>query len=126
MWKKTLMALAAVVAFAGLTAVVDSTPAAAQPGMHRPPMAGMPTARPRMGGMHRPPSGRFVGAPRHRWPGPGRHHRPRGWYGPGLLFPPGVYGLYGGYEECRIVRKRVRVLTDHGWRLRWRKVRYCS
>mgnify|MGYP001766840980 CR=1 FL=1 len=117
MWKKTLMALAAVVAITGFTTVIDAGPAEAQH-MRRPPP---PVAR-----MHRPPTrpiGPMVGRHHRPMPGPHRMYRRDRWYGPGLIIAPGVYGAY---EECRIVRKRVRVLTDEGWRYRWRRVRYCD
>ena len=134
MWKKTLLALATVAALAGFGTIADTAPAAAQ-GMHR-PMPRMHAPAMRMGPMHGGP--RFTGmhgprpvfrhGPPHRRPH-WRHDRWRGggWYGPGLiLYPPGVYDSYSGYSECRIVRKRTRILTDYGWRWGWRKVRYCS
>lgn len=124
MWKKTLLALATVAALAGFGAVVDSAPAAAQ-GMHR-PMPRMHAPAPRFAGApHARPAHYWGGGP--RWHHPRRwHHRRHGWYGGGVMFyPPGVYG-YDAYSTCRVVHRRVRVLTDEGWRLRWRKVRYCS
>ena len=115
MWKKTFLALATVAALAGFATVADTAPAAAQ-GMHRPLPHRMHGGAPHFGGMHRPP-------PVFR-PAPMRH---RHWAGPRVrIYTPPVVGFYGGYEECRIVRKRVRVLTDYGWTWRWRKVRYCD
>ncbi|MDK9696559.1 MAG: hypothetical protein OEL76_09220 [Siculibacillus sp.] len=127
MLKKSFVALAAAAVLAAFAAVADPTPAAAQ-GMHRPPMPRMHAPGPRMMPMH---GGPRIGAFHHPRPAPvfrpaPRHHHVRPWVGPAIgFYSTGVYGLYGGYEECRIVRKRVRVLTDDGWRLRWRKVRYC-
>jgi len=139
MWKKTLLALATVVALAGFGTVAEPTPAAAAPGVHRMPHAGVGMARPRGGVVMARP--RVVAAPAHRWhrgPGigvrhPGYRHHHRGWRGgwyggywyggTGWYYPPGVYTAY---SNCWIVRKKVRVWTDDGWRRRWRKVRYCS
>jgi hypothetical protein len=139
MWKKTLLALATVAALAGFGTIADTAPAAAQ-GMHRPlpPRMHAPAPRmhvapryaapryvtPRYAGMHGPRPV-FRHGPPHR-----RHWRGHGWYGgwyaSGLLIPPpGVYGYYDGYTTCRIVRKRVRIETDYGWRWGWRKVRRC-
>ena len=124
MFKKSLLALAAVVALAGFTTFAE--PAAAQ-GMHRPPMPRMHAPGPRMMPMH---GGPRVGAFHHPRPGPIyrpalRHHRiTRPWIAPVIPYYPS--GVYGYYDDCRIVRKRVRVLTDYGWRLRWRTVRYCG
>jgi hypothetical protein len=73
------------------------------PGWNRPPQVRSPRYRP----------------PHRRWYG----HRPSYRYGWGTgvyLYPPGVYGT-----ECRLVKRRVRVLTDTGWHLRWRYRRVC-
>ena len=129
MWKKTLLALATVAALAGIGTIADTAPAAAQ-GMHgpMPPRMHAPGPRfspmhggPRFSGMHNPRPVFRHGPPRHR------HWRGDRWYGGGIgFYPPGLYGVYGGYSDCRIVRKRVRIETDYGWRWGWRKVRYCG
>mgnify|MGYP001766379731 CR=1 FL=1 len=133
MWKKTLLALAAVAALTGFGLAVESTPAAAQ-GMYRPPRAhAVPMRAPRpmiARPMHRPgshivrPPHRHWHGPRHRWYGGGwgygYGYRYRGW-----ATPPGVYGYYA-YPACHVEWRKVRVWTDDGWRRRWRKVRICS
>jgi hypothetical protein len=127
MWKKTLLALATVAALAGFGAISGDARAA---GAHRPMPPRMHAPGPRIGAVPRVRPGYYAHTPRAGWHHPRRWHGRRswgGWAGPGLLFyPPGVYGAYGDYTECRIVRKRVRVWTDDGWRRRWRRVRYCS
>lgn len=115
MFRKTLLALAAVAGIFGFGAVVESMPAEAQ-GMHahRPPMR-------HFGGPG--PSARYYHPPRRHWNNH-RHGWNRGWYRGGVwVTPPGVYGYYN--SDCRIVRRQVRVWTDYGWRLRWRNQRIC-
>lgn len=119
MWKKTLLALATVVALAGFGSLVEATPAAAQGMHHRPPIMHAPPPRHWGGGPHVVPRG-YYHTPRHRWGGPSY-----GFRSTVRVYPPGVYGYYG-YSDCRIVRKRVRVWTDYGWRFRLRNVRYCG
>lgn len=123
MWKKTLLALATVVALAGFGTVADSSPAAAQ-GMHRvQPRMHAPAPR-HWGGVQHVPRGYYRPAP--RWDGRRHWRGHRHWYGSGIWFyPPGVYGGYA-YSDCRIVRKRVRVWTDDGWEYRWRRYRICA
>ncbi len=138
MWKKTLLALATVAALAGFGTIADTAPAAAQ-GMHRPLPPRMHAAAPRFAPMHAGPrqlaprhiAPRYAGMPGPRpafrhGPPHRRHWRGEGWYTPGLLvYPPGIYAYDDGYTTCRIVRKRVRIETDYGWRWGWRKVRRC-
>lgn len=119
MFKKTLLALTAAAAIVGFGGLVQSTPAEAQ-------------AR----------------GPDHQWrhPGPGPrwdHRGPGHWDGRGhwgyrSYYRPGYRAYYPGYRagfyfgapgvytgDCRLVQRRVRVLTDYGWRLRWRTQRVC-
>ncbi len=134
MFKKTLLAFATATAIIGFGGLMGSAPAAAQ-GMHNAPQRQWRAPGP---GYNHPPRVRGPGynnPPRVR--GPGWHHpprqrwghRPRGRWGYGYrygytsgvyLYPPGVYGT-----ECRLVKRRVRVLTDTGWHLRWRYRRVC-
>lgn len=120
MFKKTLLALATVVALAGFGSLGATTPADAAQTVHRlPPRMHAAPVHHRIAPAHAVPRAYYV---RHHH----RHHRlhrSTWWYGSGMwLYPPGVYGYY---DDCRVVRKRVRVLTDHGWRWRLRKVTYC-
>jgi hypothetical protein len=122
MWKKTLLALATVVALAGFGTLVESSPAAAQ-GMHHYQPRMQAHAPRHWGGVQHVPRG-YYRPPPHRWHGPRHWHGPR--YGSGVWFsPPGLYAGYA-YSDCRIVRKRVRVWTDDGWDYRWRRYRYCG
>lgn len=137
MFEKTLLAFATAAAIVGFAGLMGSTPAAAQgmynapqrhwrapgPGYNHPPRVRGP-------GYNNPPRVRGPGwhtPPRHRWV-----HRPphRRWgyrYGYGSGYAPGVYfytpGVYT--SDCRLVKRRVRVLTDTGWHLRWRYRRVC-
>ena len=132
MWKKTLLALAAATAILGFAAPSHAVPLYA-PTVHRhlsepgPAVAEHVQYHPRRwdGGPrfgHRPPPGFGYDPMRHRrYDGP-RHH----WRGGGWAPPPGLYGGLRVYDDCRIIRKRVRVWTDYGWRMRWRTVRVCG
>ena len=112
MFKKTLLALTAAAALIGFTGLTTSTPAEAQ-GYRQGP------AHQWRGGPAHPP--RWQHRPHYRWNGGyGRGYRP--WVGTGIyITPPGLYAY-----DCRIVRKRIRYLTDYGWRSRWRTTRVCG
>lgn len=106
MSKKLLVALATVAALAGFGTLAGSSPAEAQmygpPGHHfRPPP---------------PPPSHFHRPPPPVWHAPRTHYAPRIYVAPAPLY----------VEDCRIIRKRERVLTDRGWRWRYRNVRYCD
>ena len=108
MSKKLLVALATVAALAGFGTLAGSAPAEAQ-GMYGPPhhfRHGPPPPHFR----HGPPPPPVWHAP------PPRHFAPRVWVAPAPFYA----------EDCRVIRKRVRVLTDRGWRWRWQHVRYCD
>lgn len=123
MFKQTLLAMATVVGLIGFGGMVESTPAAAQVVQHR-------IHRPAAAPQHRV----WTHEPRQRWHNPPRRdwhrrdhwrrdrwHRDR-WYGGVYVVPGAPYA----YEDCRLVKRRVRVLTDDGWRLRWRWRRVCD
>jgi hypothetical protein len=141
MWKKTLLAFAAAAAILGFAAPSEAAPFDA-PYMHRPRMQSGPIHvqhQPRHWGggpriqQHIPP-GFGYDPMRRRHGDQWRHHHRHwrgggswGWYGGGGAYsPPGLYGGGYVYDDCRVIKKRVRVWTDYGWRFRWRTVRVCD
>ncbi len=114
MSKKLLVALATVAALAGFGTLAGSAPAEAQ-GMYGPPHHFRQGPPPQF--RHGPPPPHFRPPP----PPPPVWHAPR-------HFAPRVYVAPAPFyaEDCQVIRKRVRVLTNHGWRWRLQDVRYCD